>query len=420
MKIHDVIKNIDSKKNKIVKLVQNLVQIKSVNPPGSTSEIAGYIKEYISEYGLKCELYEQKKTKVNAVGTLSGNGDKKLIWNGHLDVVPVSQPDKWSVDPWEGKVINSKILGRGTADMKGGIAAVISAACILADSDVELSGDWILGFTADEETGGEMGAESLIKNGVLSGDACIVGEPTSLSRLGVGEKGVLWLKVKAEGKPAHAGLSFLGDNAIEKLYKFLTNLHKIEEIERKHSEEIEKILSYIITESERLKNTDFSKEDFQRVMNRIIMNVGLMRGGTKINIVPSSAEAIVDIRILPGMTHETVMEEIEEILNDSMIQGISFEIVLQADSSYQNIDNPFINFMKNTVNKGINIKPTLYMISGFTDARFFRAKGIPTVVYGCKGENIHGVDEFITVDNLISTTKAYAITAMNFLKKSNP
>jgi len=417
MKIHDIMKNIDSKKNNIVKLFQNLIQIKSINPPGSTTEIAGYIKEYISEHGLKCEFYEQEKTKVNAVVTFSGNGNKKFIWNGHLDVVPISKPDGWSVDPWEGKIINSKILGRGAADMKGNIAAVISAACILADSSVKLSGDWILAFTADEETGGEMGAEYLVKNGILSGDACIVGEPTSLTKLGVGEKGVLWLKVKAEGKPVHAGVSFLGDNAIEKLYQFLTKLHKIEKIKRKHSKEIDKILSIIISESKRLKNTEFSKRFFQRVMNRLVMNVGMMRGGEKINIVPSSAEAIVDIRILPGMTHETVMEEIKEILKDSRIQGISFETVLTADSSYQNIDNPFVNFMKDTVSKGINIKPTLYMIPGFTDARFFRAKGIPTVIYGCEGENIHGVDEFITIDNLISTTKAYALTAMNFLKK---
>ena len=415
MKIQVIKKNIDSKKNKIVKLVQNLIQIKSVNPPGSTSEIAGYIREYISEYGLKCEFYEQEKTKVNAVVTLSGSGDKKFLWNGHLDVVPISKPDGWSVDPWEGKVINSKILGRGAADMKGNIAAVISAACTLADSGIELSGDWILGFTADEETGGEMGAEYLVEKGILSGDACIVGEPTSLTKLGVGEKGVLWLKVKAEGRPAHAGVAFQGDNAIEKLYKFLAKLHKVEEIERKHSEEIERILSHIIAESKKIKNTEFSYEFFDRVMNRLVINVGMMRGGTKINIVPSSAEAVVDIRIVPGMTHETVMEEIEEILKDSGIEGIKFETVLKADSSYQNIDNPFVKFMKDTANIDNNIEPTLNMIPGFTDARFFRAKGIPTVVYGCGGESIHGVDEFITIDNLISTTKAYALAAMNFL-----
>ncbi len=415
MKVQEILKKIDSKKNEIVKLVQNLIQIKSINPPGSTTEIAGYIKEYISEHRLKCELYEQEKTKVNAVGSLLGSGKKKFIWNGHLDVVPISKPNGWSVDPWEGEIINSKILGRGAADMKGSIAAVISAACILSDSNVELSGDWILGFTADEETGGEMGAEYLVEKGILSGDACIVGEPTSLYKLGVGEKGVLWLKVKAEGRPAHAGVAFLGDNAIEKLYQFLTKLHKIEDIERKHSEEIEKILSHIIEESKKIKNPEFSREFFERVMNRLVMNVGMMKGGTKINIVPSSAEAIVDIRIVPGMTHETVMEEIEEILKDSGINGITFETVLKADSSYQNIDNPFVNFMKNTVNSNNNIELTLNMIPGFTDARFFRAIGVPTVVYGCGGENIHGVDEFITIDNLISTTKAYALIAMNYL-----
>lgn len=414
MDIERIMKIIELKKDDIIKLVQKLINFKSMNPPGDTREIAEFIKEYVTTRGLKCELYETENGKVNAVVTLTGAGKKKFIWNGHLDVVPISKPEAWTVDPWDGTVHESKIMGRGSADMKGSIGAAISAACIISQEKLPLSGDWILTFSADEETGGRMGVEYLVDEGIITGDACIVGDGNS--HLGVGEKGVLWLKVKAEGRPVHAGVSFMGDNAIEKLYKFLIELHKLEEIEREHKEDLACILKIVESGLVKSMGEKFLKEIFHRLTDKLVMNVGMITGGSKINIVPASAEAIVDIRILPGMTNKEVMEEIRQLLKESGIEGISFEIVLKADSSYQNIENQFIPFMKDEVIAEFQNKPSLSISSGFTDARFFRAKGIPTVVYGCDGKNIHGVDEYIMIDDLISTTKAYAMATIKFLK----
>jgi succinyl-diaminopimelate desuccinylase len=230
----------------------------------------------------------------------------------------------------------------------------------------------------------------------------------------IGEKGVLWLKIKAKGRPVHASMAFFGDNAIEKIFKFTTKLHQIEKVDREYNDELEKIISVIKSDAQ--KSNKFSDEIFKKLVKRLVMNVGMIKGGEKINIVPASAEAIVDIRILPGMTHETVMDEAREILKDSGLEGITFEVVLKANSSYQPLEHPFVDFIKQKVIKEMNMEPVIFLNPGFTDARFFRAKGIPTVIYGCDGQNHHGVDEFITIDNLISTTKAYALAALNFLK----
>jgi succinyl-diaminopimelate desuccinylase len=411
----EILKEVDSRRDDIVKLVQELIRYKSVNPPGDTSKVAEFIKNYLSERGLNVELHESEKGKVSVVGTLKGGGNKRFIWNGHIDVVPIAKPEAWTVDPWEGKIVDSRIVGRGAADMKGSVGAAMVAACILAEKDLNLGGDLVLGLVPDEETGGLQGTSYLVDNGVLDGDACIVGEYSPLNTLCVGEKGVLWLKVKASGTPAHASLPFLGDNAIEKLYRFLVELHKVEDADRKLPKEAKKIMEAIQPALDMLESIGFSKEHLYKLTNRLTMNVGIVNGGEKINIVPASAEADVDIRLLPGMKHDRVMEEINQIQKDSGIEGITVEEMLRAAPSYQKLDVPLVSLMKEEIKMVTGKEPLLFVNPGFTDARFIRAKGIPTVIFGAGSETPHGANEYVPIDNLIEVTKVYALAIMNFL-----
>ncbi|MFB0561068.1 MAG: M20 family metallopeptidase [Candidatus Lokiarchaeia archaeon] len=410
-----VLKEVNSRKDDVVKLVQELIRYKSVNPPGDTSDIAGFIKDYLSERGLKVELYESEKGKVNVVGTLKGEGNKRLIWNGHIDVVPIAKPDAWTVDPWEGRIVDSRIVGRGAADMKGSVGAAMVAACILAEKNLNLGGDLVMGLVPDEETGGYLGTGYLVDKGVLDGDACIVGEYSPLNTLGVGEKGVLWLKVKASGIPAHASIPFLGDNAIEKLYRFLVELHKIEEVDRKIPEEANKIMKVIQPTLGTFESIGFSKENLYKLFNRLTMNVGIVAGGEKINIVPASAEADVDIRLLLGMKHDTVMEEINRIQKESGIEGITLEEILRVDPSFQKLDAQIVSLVKKEIKKVTGKEPLFFVFPGFTDAHFIRAKGIPTVVYGAGSETAHGINEYVPIEGLIEVTKVYTLAAMDFL-----
>ncbi len=425
-----VLKEVDSRSDDIIKLVQELIRYKTVNPPGETSECAGFIKDYLTDRGLKVNLYESEKGKVSAVGILKGEGDRRFIWDGHIDVVPIAKPDAWTVDPWEGKIVDSRIVGRGAADMKGNVGAAMVAATILAEKDLNLGGDLVLALVPDEETGGYLGTGYLVDKGLLHGDACIVGEFSPFNTLCVGEKGILWLNLKASGIPAHASVKFLGVNAIDMLYKFFEDLYKIEEVDRKLPAEFNKIIEAVQPTLKQLESIGFPRELLNNLYRRLSVSVGIIKGGEKVNIVPANAEAEVDIRILPGMDYDLIKKEIDQIrknynkklgekypnLKAVGIEGITIAETLRFDPSYQNLDVPLISLMKKEIQKVTGKEPLLFVHTGGTDARFFRAKGIPTVCYGAGSETPHGANEYVPIDNLIEATKVYALTAMDLLR----
>jgi succinyl-diaminopimelate desuccinylase len=428
--IDKVLKEVDSRKNEVIKLVQELIRYKTLNPPGDTSEIVGYIKDYLSERGLNIGVYESEKGKVSVVATLKGGeGKKKFIWDGHIDVVPVAQTDAWIADPWEGKIVDSRIVGRGAADMKGNVGAAMVAAAVLADKDSSLGGDLVLALVPDEETGGYLGTGYLVDKGVLKGDACIVGEYSPFNTLCVGEKGILWIKVKSSGIPAHASTKFLGVNAIDMLNRFLLELYKVEEIDRKLPKEVNKIIEVIQPVLEQLESLGFPRDVLNNLYKRLSVNVGMISGGEKVNIVPANAEADVDIRILPGMDYNLIKQEIDQIrtnynkLLEKMypnlkavgIEGIKVNETLRFDPSYQKLDAPLIPLVKNAIQKVTGREPLLFMLTGGTDARFFRAKSIPAICYGAGSETAHGNNEYVTIDSLIDVTKVYALAVMDFL-----
>lgn len=427
--IDEVLKEADSRKNEIVKLVQELIRYKTVNPPGDTTDIADFIKDYLSERSLNVKLYESEKGKVSVVATLKGRGKRRFIWDGHVDVVPVT-PEAWAVDPWEGKIVDSRIMGRGAADMKGNVGAAMVAATILAEKDIKLGGDLVLALVPDEETGGYLGTSYLLDNGLLKGDACIVGEYSPFNTLCVAEKGVLWLKVKATGIPAHASAKFLGVNAIDMLNRFLLELYKIEDVDRKLPKEVKEIIDAIHPVLKQLESLGFPRDVLDNLYKRLSVSVGLISGGEKVNIVPASAEAEVDIRILPGMNYELIKGEIDQIrknynkilektypnLKAAGIEGITLGEAFKFDPSYQELDAPLIPLIKNVIEKVSGREPLLFMHTGGTDARFFRAKGIPSICYGAGSETAHGNNEYVPIDSLVEVTKIYTLATMDFLE----
>ncbi|MGQ9723425.1 MAG: M20 family metallopeptidase [Candidatus Jordarchaeum sp.] len=429
MSTDTVLKEVNSRRDDVIKLVQELIRYKTVNPPGDTSDCADFIKDYLSERGLKVKLYESEKGKVSAVGILKGDGDRRFIWDGHIDVVPIAKPDAWTVDPWEGQIVESRIVGRGAADMKGNVGAAMVAASILAEKDINLGGDLVLAFVPDEETGGYLGTGYLVDKGVLDGDACIVGEFSPFNTLCVGEKGILWLNVKASGIPAHASVKFLGVNAIDMLYKFFEDLYQIEEVDRKLPAEFNKIIEVVQPTLKQLESIGFPRELLNNMYSRLSVNVGIVKGGEKVNIVPANAEAEIDIRILPGMDYDLVKKEIDQIRKDYNnklwekypnlkavgIEGITIDETLRFDPSYQKLDAPLVPLMKRVIQKVTGKEPLLFVHTGGTDARFFRAKGIQSICYGAGSETPHGTNEYVPIEGLIEATKVYALAAMDFL-----
>lgn len=156
-----------------------------------------------------------------------------MILNGHVDVVPAGDREQWDFDPFSGEVTDKLILGRGTSDMKAGVAGLLFAMKILTESGAPLNGNVRLHIVSDEESGGEYGSKWLCENGYAKdANACLIAEPTSNNTIEIGQKGGLTLIMKAYGKSAHGSLGgFKGENAIIKLSKVLDKLQGLTKIE---------------------------------------------------------------------------------------------------------------------------------------------------------------------------------------------
>jgi len=182
----------------VVSLCRDLVRFKSVNPPGDELEIAEYVAGVLREAGLIVEMVPHTRTRASVLARLEGGGDvPALFYTGHLDVVPVGA-EEWRHDPFGGEVIEGRLWGRGSSDMKGGDAAMIAAARTLAAADLPLRGDLILAFTAGEEHDMLGAAEIAARSDLAPVQAVVVAEP-SHNGVYVAEKGVLWLKITTYG-----------------------------------------------------------------------------------------------------------------------------------------------------------------------------------------------------------------------------
>lgn len=262
-------RKLNAEAGELIELTSELVSIRSENPPGEQKEIGKFLESKMKEIGLQTESYELEPGKPNIVGTLVGKNPKPvLMFNGHVDTVPVGDTARWRSDPFEGVVRDSKLYGRGAADMKGGLAAMIHAVRNIAESETGLKGTVLVACVVDEEVTG-YGTKSLVEKGYTA-DFAIVGEPTELSVL-TAHKGVLEFNVTTTGISAHASTPRKGLNAI---YKMGNVLRAIE------------------------KNLDELERTSHPLVGSPSINVGKIHGGVASNVVPERCEIAVERRIL--------------------------------------------------------------------------------------------------------------------------
>ena len=179
-----------SKSDELVQLVSELIQIPSENPTGTQREVVDYVKKYLQDAGIVCEevaCHEDYPCVLAKIGKEEGFS---VILNGHVDVVPAGDRNQWNFDPFSGEVTDTLILGRGTSDMKAGVAGLLFAMKILVESKATLNGNIRLHIVSDEESGGEYGSRWLCENGYADGaNACLIAEPTSNNTIEIGQKG---------------------------------------------------------------------------------------------------------------------------------------------------------------------------------------------------------------------------------------
>src|SRR5579884_185790 len=284
----------------VIDLTRDLIQLRSVNPPGDEQPVAELLAGVMESYGLEVEVQVLAENRANVIGRLRGTGTGHLVLTGHLDVVPPGE-QAWRHDPFGGEEEDGRLFGRGSADMKGGVAAMVTAAGLLARDGFKPKADLIVATTAGEEAG-MLGAKAMVERASLAGSAyLVVGEPTDLDVF-IAEKGVLWVRVKAFGRTAHGSMPHLGANAISVLARLIPPLEE-----------------YPFTFDE------------HPLLGSPTFGANVIRGGNKTNVVPDYAEVELDLRTVPGQDHEDMIAKIRSMAEEAAAE-VPGEIRIEVEA----------------------------------------------------------------------------------------
>jgi acetylornithine deacetylase/succinyl-diaminopimelate desuccinylase family protein len=380
------------RKRDLINLTTQLIQIPTENPPGNEKKAFLFLKPILLKMGFDIKILFSPKGRGNMIAEKSwGKGGRRLIFNGHLDVVPAGNPSQWKYSPFKGKLEKGRIYGRGASDMKGGIASFLHAISMIDRSNIRLKqGTVILHLVSDEESHGHQGMGFLTRKRVIRGDAAIVGEPTDLDLM-IAQKGALWFRISTIGKSAHGSRPHSGVNAIEKIIKAIDQLNSIS-LREEHS-----------------------------LLGKPTLNIGTIQGGTKVNVVPDRCEIEVDRRILPSEEREGVLREIKESLDSLQLRDPSFQYRMEeidfAEPSEIDPEDEIVKISMEAVGEVRGERPKIKGSSGFTDARFYiKQCRIPTLILGPGGvDQPHTTDESVEVDALIQAAHIYGLIMLRFL-----
>ena len=440
----------------VTAFLSDLIRINTTNPPGNETEAAKYVSRYLIKEGLECELYESKPGRGNVVTRIKGEGQKpSLLLLSHLDVV-AANAEEWSVDPFGGVVKDGFVWGRGALDMKGMTAIEVMTMRLLKRNGVRLKGDVILAATADEEKGGLEGADYLLKNHhekifadyVLNegGGTSIPINRKNVFTIQTAEKGIIWFNIKAKGVPGHGSMPNTGDNAIIRMNKIIGKIETYRppvtlvpivkhflEIIAKEDQSLKQPFLRLLARpelsdqilDELTKSYEYIAEEI-RPRIRMTVTPTMIHGGVKENVIPSECEATFDCRILPGQTTTQAIETIKGLLSELDQPKITFEIMQSFEPSESSMGTPFYDCATSVLKDfepDCSVTPLL--MTGGTDSRFFRNEGsicygfqpmrLETPIGGKIVKREHGVDERISIENLIFGTSVLYESAKRFM-----
>lgn len=362
-----------------IKLTQDLIRFNTINPPGNEDELCDYLTQLLKSAHFECMNVDFAPRRRSIVARIPGApGKPNICFTGHVDVVPLGDR-QWDHDPFGGEIHDGKLYGRGSSDMKSGIAAFVVAAMRTAGQSKDGNGISLI-ITAGEETGCEgafyIAAQKQVIDFIGNVGCFIVAEPTANEPI-IGHKGAYWLRAKAEGITAHGSMPERGDNAFYKLAK-----------------------GALLMESFQF---DTPPHD---LMGQGTMNVGTAKAGLNINSVPDAAEMTLDIRTVPGQSHKHIYGCLCKVLGPN----IKLETIMDVEGIYTSPDDPWIKTVFAQCQAINGIEATPKSISYFTDASAL--KGLigdpPTVILGPgQPEMAHQTNEFCYTEKITQSTALF-------------
>jgi succinyl-diaminopimelate desuccinylase len=370
--------------SRVLSLLRELVATNSENPPGQEDAVAKVLREHMESYGISCVSVGSSK-RPNLIFSSNDGQRGILVLHGHMDTVPVGKLENWSHNPFGSEIANGLLYGRGACDMKGPVAALAEALIIYTE---ERHHEPLLMLSTSDEESGCSGAEEVAKSGELDGVRYgICAEPTNLQIL-VGEKGLFWSRVVATGKSAHGSRPEQGVNAITECLN---------------------AIDILISE-------EYPYEE-DSLLGIPTMNVGLIQGGIKVNVVPDICEAQLDMRIVKGQTPESVLKLMNERLKSSdLANRVRVEYIFGKPAVLTPCDSVIVETAVDIVNRMTGIQSTLGTAPYGTDCSVLQPKiGIQNIICGPGSiEQAHQPDEYIRLDQLYKSVDVYLEIARRF------
>lgn len=374
---------------RLIDRLQTMVSTPSENPPGNEAEVADLVARYCKELGLDTELHEGAPGRPSVVARWEGGDGPTMSYCSHIDVVPAGDHSLWADDPFSARIDGGTMHGRGTCDAKGPVSAALEAVAALRATGWEPEGTLQLDLVADEEAMGFKGAGYLVEQGITKPSVAIIGEPTSL-RVVRAQRGACWFSITTKGVAGHGSAPERGVSAI------------------KHAAEI------VLRLEETLPNVTHP------LLGGPSINVGTIRGGAKINIIPASCVIEVDRRSVPAETKEDVLASIQEAVDRARERFPE----LEADVDFDFYAAPFeldedaalVRHAASAVNEVLERETELIGFRGASDARFLAEAGADVIVLGPGDIGLaHTAKESVELQEVEQAACAYALAFSKLL-----
>ncbi len=374
----------------MIELTRELIAIPTENPPGACyADAAALLVARLHALG-----FEDARREGDCVLGFVGRGTRTLYFSGHYDVVPAQRRDQFSP-----MVRGDAIVGRGSSDMKAGLAAMIYAARALRDCGALDRGRIGLVFVPDEETAGPRGSRDLVARGILGVDGIgmLTPEPTD----GVvwnANRGAISLRVNVHGKHAHVGRQHEGVNAFEGMLAVAQAL-----VQLKHEVEAHRTSFHIAPDVAR---------------HSILMLGGRVEGGTNFNVVPDTCSFTVDRRLNPEEDPEVEKRRLLDTIEHAARGTVQLEIetLQEARASGSDETGPLARALGRNILGVTGNAPRFEMCPGLLETRFYAERGVPAFAYGPGLLTVsHGPDELVPIDRIVQCAQIYALTGADLL-----
>ena len=412
-----LLQRIDADRDRLVGFLQAFTRVDTANPPGDTRAGAAFIAEFLDRAGLAHRRIAPQETMPNLVAsTRFPRPGRHLVLNGHIDVFPAGDRARWTHDPLSGAIVDGRVHGLGTVDMKCGTTASLFTYAYLSGLADELRGRLTLTLVSDEETGGRWGSGYLVEHHgeEVLGDCVLNGEPSSPHTIRFGEKAMFWLRLSVRTPGGHSAYPHVSKSANRIAAALVRDLEALEALVHATPDKVARALAGPDVRAGAERGLRAGAAEF---LQKVTLNIGVMRGGVKVNMLPAACEIEADLRLPVGVDRDEVGRAVERIVarypEASWEEGASQRV----NATWSDPEHPMIGHLQDNVLALRGFRPPAIISLGGTDCRFWRAAGTPAYVYGPSPAGMGAPNESVAIDEFLHVVRTHTLSAFDYLSR---